>query len=189
MEYVDNLFYLANKNQYLVFIISVLISFVESFVPILPLVLIVSMNALFLGFTKGIIASTIGSCIGTFLIYFMAKKLSKTKFFNKIRNDKIDRIANWIRNQNPMIIFVCYASSFVPSFLISIGSGLSNVSYKCFLLSMILGKFCLFLVASYIGDDIYGVLSSPLKILIIVSIFIIMFLLAKRINLNIENKK
>ncbi len=186
MEYIDNLFLIANKNQILVFIISIFVTFVESFFPALPLVAIVGTNAIFLGFTRGIIASSIGSCFGTFLLYYLSRRFSNTKFFKRIKNNNIDKISIWIKKQSTVILFICYASFFVPSFLVSISAGISDIDYKNFLCSMIVGKVCLFSIVSYIGNDLDGVLTNPIKIIFILLIFLFMFFVSKNINKSIK---
>ena len=107
MEYIDSLFLISTKNPMLTFFISIFVTFIESFFPALPLVAIVVTNAFFLGFTKGILASTIGSCFGTFLVYYLSKKFSHTKIFKKITNNKIDKVSIWVKKQSSVILFVC----------------------------------------------------------------------------------
>lgn len=182
MEHIDKLFLIANKNQVLLFFVSVFASFIESFVPALPLVLIVLTNAVFLGFTKGVIASTIGSGLGTFLVYYFSKKFRNNKIFKKFENDKLDEVTKFIKDKSSFILFFCYASFFMPSFLVSIASGISKVETKNFLTTMIVGKLCLFSIVSYVGNDLEGVLKSPTKILTVVFIFISMFIFSKKLT-------
>ena len=59
MEHIEMLFSLAHDNILLVFLIAILATFLESFIPALPLIAIVIMNAVLLGFWGGLISSTI----------------------------------------------------------------------------------------------------------------------------------
>lgn len=188
MDYVNEILLLANQNQVLIFVLAILVTFLESFIPAFPLLGIVIGNALLLGFLKGIIASTIGSSLGTISLFLIFKSFGESKFFLKYKNNKVEKVTDWIKNQNKMILYICYASSFVPSCLISISSGISDMKLRDFAPSMILGKISLFFVASYIGNDLEGVIKSPIKLTVIILIFVFMFIVANKVNKKMEEK-
>ncbi len=100
MQYIENLFIMAQHNQLLVFIIGILATFLESFVPALPLTGIVRMNAALLGFFKGLLASVIGSFTGTLILFILANKFRNIKYFDNIKNDKTKKVIDWIKKQN-----------------------------------------------------------------------------------------
>ena len=154
MEHIEALFLLAKGNEMLIFSVAILATFIESFVPALPLIGIVIMNAALLGFFKGVLASAIGSVLGTILLFLLSKKFSNFKFLNKFKNEKTDKITNWARKQNYIVLFLCYSCPFIPDCLISICSGFSGKSLKSFIPAMMLGKLTMFSVAGYIGNDI-----------------------------------
>ena len=54
---------------------------------------------------------------------------------------------------------------------------------------MVLGKMTMFLVASYIGDDINGLIHNPIRIIIIVMMVIVSFFIGKKISSQISNNK
>ncbi len=187
MEYIEALFNIAKDNQLLVFIIGVLATFIESFIPALPLVGIVAMNATLLGFVQGVTASTIGSCLGTIALFLVASKFSYIKYIEDAKNEKTEKITKWVKNQNYIVIYLCYASAFIPSCLVSISAGLSNMDARRFIPGMILGKITMFSIASYVGYDLEGVLINPKKIVILVLIIIISFLIGKKITDKMSN--
>ncbi len=186
MEYIENLFNIAQNNQGLVFLIGVLATFIESFIPALPLTGIVLMNAFLLGFLGGISASLIGSCTGTFLLFILASKFRHIKYFEKIQNERTTRITNWIKKQNYVVIYLCYASPFLPSCLISIASGFSEIEYKNFVPGMVLGKLTTFSITCYVGNDIQGIIQNPERLLVIASIVIVLFFCGKLLNKKME---
>jgi hypothetical protein len=53
---------------------------------------------------------------------------------------------------------------------------------------MVSGKMVMFMVASYIGDDLIGFIKSPLKIVFVTILVIISFFIGRKINSKIENK-
>lgn len=189
MEHIEALFLVAQNNIILVFLIAILATFLESFVPALPLIGIVIMNSALLGFWGGIISSAIGSCLGTIGLFLLASKFKNLKYFDKLKNEKTDKITNWVRKQNYIVLYLCYASAFIPSCLISVSSGFSGKSLKSFLPGMILGKITMFGVASYIGYDITGLINQPIRIAIVLIMVVVSFLIGKKISSTMANNK
>ena len=71
MKYIQGLYYMAQDYWVLTMLIGVLSCFVESFIPALPLIGIVSGNAILFGLLNGIILSWIGSSLGNDIIIFI----------------------------------------------------------------------------------------------------------------------
>lgn len=188
MEYIDGLFTLVRDHWMLVFVMAMLAAFLESFVPALPLMGIVIANSMMLGLGMGLLASTIGSCLGTTLLFLIATRFSHITIFEKIRNDKIDKVIHWIKEQGFPTLFIAYSCPFIPGCLVTIASGISRKDLYSFVPAMASGKFVMFMVASYIGDDISGFIQSPIKIVFVAILVFISFIIGRKINAKIENK-
>ncbi len=188
MEYIDGLFTLVRDYWILVFIMAIFATFLESFVPALPLMAIVIANSMMLGLGMGLLASTIGSCLGTSILFLLANKFSHTKISEKIRNDKIDKVINWIKEQGFVTLFIAYSCPFIPGCLVTIASGISGKDLYSFVPAMASGKFVMFMVASYIGNDLKGFIQSPVKIVFVAILVVISFFIGRKINSKIENK-
>lgn len=188
MEYIEGLFTVVRDYWLLVFIIAILATFLESFIPALPLMAIVIANSAMLGLGMGLIASTIGSCIGTSILFILANKFRNIKILVKLRSDKVDKIINWIKEQSFITLFIAYSCPFIPGCLVTIASGISGKDLYSFVPAMVSGKFVMFMVASYIGNDLIGFIKSPFKIIFIVILIGISFLIGKKINAKIEDK-
>lgn len=188
MECIQALFNLAQDNQLLVFFIAIFATFMESFIPALPLTGIVIANGLMLGFFGGVIASSIGSCIGTSILFLIASKFSSVKYLDKLKNDKTEKIMGWVKSQGFITMFICYSCPFIPGCLVTLASGFSGKKIDRFLPGMICGKFVMFVVSSYVGNDISGFISSPFKIIMVALLTLISFIIGKRINAKMEAK-
>ena len=187
MEHIESLFLLAKGNEMLIFIFAILATFIESFIPALPLIGIVIMNAALLGFFKGVLASAIGSILGTILLFLLASKFSNLKFLDRFKNGNTDKITKWARQQNYILLFLCYSCPFIPDCLITICSGSSGKSIKSFVPAMILGKLTMFSIAGYIGNDIQGLIIHPERIVVVLIMIIISFFIGKNVNLNMNS--
>lgn len=188
MEYIEGILTIVRDNQLLVFGLAILATFLESFIPALPLVGIVITNAAFLGFYGGIISSVIGSCLGTIMLFLLARKFSNLKFIQKLQNEKTLKVSAWIRTQNYLVLFVCYSCIVIPSCLVSISSGFSGRTLSSFVPGMVLGKLTMFTVASFVGYDIIGLIDHPERIVIVLIIVTSSFIVGKKISNNMYSE-
>ena len=179
MEHIETLFTLARDNFILIFIIGTCASFLESFIPALPLMGIVVANSIMMGWLFGLLGSVLGSCSGTYLLFLLSNKFSHIKIFERIENNKVDRAINWVNHQGFATLFIAYACPFIPGCLVTIACGVSNKSSESFVPAMVMGKILMFLVASYIGNDLSGFLHSPIKIIFVTILIIISFIVGK----------
>lgn len=186
MEYIQEIFSLIQDNQILMFIIAVAATFIESFVPALPLTGIVMLNGAMLGFVGGIIASCIGSCLGTIALFLVAKKFGNMKYFDKFRESKLSGVIAWVKKQNGLVYIFCYSCPFIPGCLVSIASGFCNKDLKYFIPNMIIGKTILFIVSSYIGDNVIEFFNSPVKMISVALLVIISFVIGKKLNSTMD---
>lgn len=189
MEHIDGLYLLIRDNQLLIFGLAIVITFLESFIPALPLVGIVITNAALLGFVGGVISSSIGSCLGTLVLFIIARKFSNVKFIKKLQNDKTDKVTNWIKNQNYIVLFLCYSCVFIPGCLVTVASGFSGRSLKSFIPGMVLGKITMFAVASFIGYDINLLFTNPERIIVVLLMVVVSFIIGRKMSLNMYEDK
>ncbi len=148
MEYIDGLFNIVKDYWLLAFITAIFATFLESFIPALPLIAIVIANSMILGLGIGLITSTIGSCTGTTILFLLASKFSDIKLLEKIRNNKIDTAISWVKEQGFSTLFIAYASPFIPGCLVTIASGISKKDLYTFVPAMVSGKMVM--------TDVYG---------------------------------
>lgn len=189
MEYVNhiqNLFYLAQDYWILTMIIGLCSTFVESFLPILPLVAIVTANAAIFGMGIGLVISWIGSGLGTTLVFMIISKFNDNKLFKRLRNEKTNRAIEWMESKGFKILFIAYACPFVPSFLVTVTSAFCKRSVRDFVPAMLAGKFIMFLVISYIAGDIRGFISSPFKIALFAGVVFIAWKIGAKVNKSLD---
>ena len=97
MEYIQNLYYMVQDYWILTMLIGLMSCFVESFIPALPLIGIVTGNAMFFGFLNGMILSWIGSGLGTILLFLLTKKFKDSIHMQRFKNEKINKVIKIIR--------------------------------------------------------------------------------------------
>ncbi|WP_243446420.1 TVP38/TMEM64 family protein [Romboutsia weinsteinii] len=186
IEHIQNLFNLAQDYWIFTMIIGVFSTFIESFLPVLPLVGIVSINAAIFGALIGLIISWIGSGLGTAAVFLVISKFNDNKLFNKLRNEKTEKAIKWMEEKGFKLLFIAYACPFVPSFLVTITSAFCKRSFRDFVPAMLAGKFIMFLVVSYIAGDIKGFITSPFKIALFIGIAFIAWTIGAKVNKSLD---
>lgn len=178
MEYTDLILKYVEQGGPLV---GILLPIIEAFIPILPLVGFVIINVGVFGFFWGYIYSWIGSCIGTFLLFLLIKKVGGRRLENRIKKSKYKGTLEKVRKKNFTVLFFLYCFPFTPSFLISGTSALSNMDTKKFLVALIPSKLIMMISLSIIGVNVKSFLKEPTKSIIFVLIIILFNMLCKKI--------
>ena len=187
MEHIKWLFNLAQDYWFLTMVVGVFSAFLESLLPVLPLVAIVTINAAVFGMGMGLIISWIGSGLGTVVVFLIVRKFSDSKLINKYRNEKTNKIVERLKEKGFKLLFIAYSCPFIPTSLVTIASGLCKFDLKTFLVGMVSGKFIMFIVISYIGSDIKGFITSPVKIILLSIVVFIAWAIGNKVNKSIEN--
>lgn len=189
MEYIQGLFNLAQDYWFLTMMVGLFSTFIESFLPVLPLIAIVTVNAAVFGMGMGLIISWIGSGLGTIVVFLIVSKFSDSKFINKHRNEKTERIVEKVKSKGFKLLFVAYSCPFIPTCMVTIASALCKSEFKHFVTAMLSGKFIMFVVISYIGSDIKGFITNPIKILIFGLIVLLAWKIGNKVNTSIEQEQ
>ena len=187
MQYIQELLDLTQNYWVLATIIGLLSAFIESFIPALPLVAIVTANAAIQGLFIGCLLSWIGSGLGTTSLFLLISRFNDSKLFNKLRNSKTEKAISWMDKQGFKLLFIAYACPFMPGCLVTIASAFCKKDLKDFVPAMLAGKFVMFIVISYVASDIEGFITSPLKIASFILLVFLSWKIGNRVNKNLEN--
>lgn len=189
MNHIQALLDLSKYYWSLAMIVGLLSCFIESFLPILPLVAIVGANAMIFGLCGGFIISWIGSGLGTLALFLLIRKYNDNKLFKKIKNKKVEKAILWMNRQGFKLLFIEYSCPFVPSFLVTITSAFCKREVSEFLPAMLAGKFVMFLVICYPASDLGGFLRSPMKIALFIILVFLSWKIGSKVNKDLEQHK
>lgn len=173
-DIVENIKEIIQSNNILLSIfIGIFIVILESIIPALPLALFIAINIIALGNFFGFIISWIGTIIGCSLSFWIFRKL-KNKIFKKVTKDsRILKIMRKIGNMDFSHLVIITAMPFTPAFSINIAAGLSEISYKKFLLMVIIAKISIVYFWGFIGTTL---LESITDITVIIKILFLIFI-------------
>ena len=189
MNYIHDLYSISQHYWIVSMFIGLISCFLESFLPVLPLIGIISANAIILGLLKGMIISWIGSSLGTILLFLLAIKFKDKVYTKNIKSKKINNIITWINKQGFKLLFIAYSCPFIPAFLITIAAALSGKEIKNFVPAMLSGKFVMFLIISYPASDISTFIRSPLKIAFFIFLVFLTWKIGNKINSRLDKNE
>lgn len=168
---------------------GIFIPMIESFLPILPLIVLVIANAAAYGLWKGFLFSWIGVTIGSLIVFLLTRKYGQ-KFSSYIQRKypKGKTFFEWIEKKGFTPIFVLSCFPFSPSFIINVVSGLSKIPIHTFILASSLGKAFMIFLVSLVGYDLFSVLKHPWKLILTISLFFLVWIIGKTLEVKFKRK-
>ncbi|RDW19921.1 TVP38/TMEM64 family protein [Oceanobacillus chungangensis] len=166
---------------------GILLPFIESFLPFLPLMVFVLGNAAAYGLLQGFLLSWLGTSIGSIFVFFILRKLGHTKLLSKVRENKqVTRITSWVerRGFGPLFLLLCFP--FSPSAVINVVAGLSRVSIQQFVLAVFMGKAVMVFSIAYVGSSFMEFAQNPLKTIIVIICVVLFWMLGKYLEKRLQ---
>ncbi|AXI08743.1 TVP38/TMEM64 family protein [Oceanobacillus zhaokaii] len=168
---------------------GILLPFIESFLPFLPLMVFVLGNAAAYGLLEGFLLSWLGTSIGSIVVFLVLRKLGHTKLLSKVRENKqVTRITSWVerRGFGPLFLLLCFP--FSPSAVINVVAGLSRVSIQQFVLAVFMGKAVMVFSIAYVGSSFMEFAQNPMKTIIVIICVVLFWMLGKYLEKRLQRK-
>lgn len=179
--------FVQNSNIFIALIIGMSLIILESIIPMLPLAVFIAINMLVFGNIIGFILSWISTIIGCTLSFYIFRTL-KNKAWKISKKEKLVDLMKKIDKISFSSLVIILAFPFTPAFSINIGAGLSNISYKKYLLALLISKISIVYFWGFIGTTLVESITDIgvlLKIAVIVLIaFILSKIVTKKFNIN-----
>lgn len=185
----DNIDMVVEKYKLLGPFFGFFLTFIESFFPVLPLVLIVVANAGAYGLMFGFIISWLGTVIGSYTFFLLIRKFGNHRFFRKIKEQRqVEKLIHWVdvRGFTPLFVLLCLP--FTPSVIVNSVAGLSNIKRKYYFFTLLIAKPIMIFLMSYLGSDLRDIITSPMKIIMCAVIILAIWLVGKLIERNLNKR-
>ncbi|PZD93161.1 TVP38/TMEM64 family protein [Paenibacillus sambharensis] len=162
---------------------GLLLPLLEAFLPFLPLLLFVAVNANVYGLWLGFLLSWGGVSAGSILMFLLARKVGgRFGSWLQKRYPATSRFFHWIERKGFTPIFLLACFPFSPSFLINLAAGLSTVKFHTFMIAILMGKAVMVFSISLLSFDITDLASEPWRIVIALATIAIMWFGGKRLE-------
>jgi uncharacterized membrane protein YdjX (TVP38/TMEM64 family) len=150
IENLENL--IISSPPYIGVFIGMFVIVLESMIPILPLAVFIALNMILFGNVMGFIMSWLATIIGCIIMFTVARKYFSNFFDRKTKNTKkVKHLMGIINNMDFSTLVIIIALPFTPAFVINIAAGLSKMSYKKFVLSILISKVAVVYFWGYVG--------------------------------------
>ncbi|MFD1957434.1 TVP38/TMEM64 family protein [Paenibacillus thailandensis] len=159
---------------------GMLLTFLKSFVPPLPTIVIVGVNAAIYGLWAGFLYSWLGmiaGCITTFLLF---RRLAEHPFARKwASKPKVSKAIRWVRRSGFSYVFLLSLFPVGPFVIINIAAALARMPFRSFLIAILFGKAVMVLSISIIGHDAERFYRQPLELLYVVLFVAVSYVVSK----------
>lgn len=179
----DNLDLILNSAGFLAPILASLLILLESFLPILPVFLFISINILVLGNFFGFLLSYICSVIASYLAFILVRRKFSNYFSNKLK-----RTHKYVNKLNFISLTVLLSLPYVPSSVINFIVGIGKLNEKKYLCSLLISKFFVVLFWGYIGTSFYDSVRDKRILLTLIVMLIVVYLISKLVEKIIERR-
>lgn len=164
----------------------------ESFLPPLPLGVMVGLNMLSFGHVFGFILSYIATITGCMLSFFVFRYLLKdryVKWFSEKNQIKIKKWMEKLSNIKLETLAVLFAIPLTPAFFVNIAGGLSDIPWKKYLVALLIGKPAMLLFYGYIAVSVVDSLKDPVNIIRVVLLVTITYVVSRVIENIVKVEK
>lgn len=166
-------------------IIGILLIILESFIPILPLGVMVALITNAYGLFLGIVISWIANCVGCYLTYSIFYHLSDkitNKFLTKKILVKVNKANKKFKKITLPNLAALIALPFTPSFLINILAGVSKMGKQKYLVALTIGKLFMISFWAYIGKSFIESMTDLKTIISITVMILITYVISKIVS-------
>jgi len=156
--------------------------FVESLLPVLPLVAIVAINTYIFGPYLGFLFSYAGNVVGSLLVFTFFKYV-----FRKREKKQFKRI-KFINEERMIPLMLIYCFPFTPSSVVNATCGYLKFDRDKFIAALAIGKFIMLILLTYVGSNISDfILTGNIKSLVITGIVLgLAYLIGKLVEKYFE---
>lgn len=157
----------------------------ESFLPMLPLGVFVTLNVNAFGLFQGIMISWIATTLGSYLTYLVFYYISNKivyKILKKIKKEQLIEKISVFRNISITKLTLLITLPFSPSCFINFLAGVTGIKKENYLVSLIIGKALMISFWAYIGKNFVESITDLESLVFLIIILLIAYLITKIIS-------
>lgn len=145
---------------------GILITFAKSFIPPLPTLLIVGVNAAVYGLWPGFLYSLIGIVGGCLVTFLIVRRIAGHRLLDRWRSKpKVERSLVWIRSKGFSYVFLLSIFPVGPFVFVNMAAAVAQMRLRSFFIAILFGKGIMVMSVSLIGYDIGRFIRNPLELL------------------------
>ncbi len=159
------------------FWVPIVLSALESIVPPLPMIGIVTLNIAACGLLQGVLFSWIGTCLGCSIVFWGVRIISVQMKHRHVKVfKKLQKIENWVNNTSVLPLFLLIMMPFTPSALMNFAFGISDYPPRKYLITLYISKICMITALAIFGHSFIKTFSNPLYVIPTIGIIILLYI-------------
>lgn len=183
MEAVNNAIeYITSILQHGGLFLGILLIFLESIIPALPLSVFVALNINAYGLIVGIIISWLATCFGCYCSFLFFRYISNRFIKEKLEKPKLKKVVKKMKTIDFSSLVVIIALPFTPAFLINIAAGIVKISKKKFLAAILIGKVFMIIFWGCVGKSLLESMTDIKTIMVISLLIIVAYFVSKLVS-------
>lgn len=160
-----------------------LLTFMKSFIPPLPTMVIVGVNAAVYGLWYGFLLSWLGIVGGCIVTFVLIRKVSGHPYFQRwSKKPKVQKSMLWVRNNAFSYVFLLSILPVGPFVLVNMVAAVAKMPLRSFFIAVLFGKGLMVLSVSYIGHDLERFIRNPFELIYVVLFVGISLWISKKIE-------
>lgn len=182
----------AEMNMFSASLIAFLLLFFEALLPALPYSAFVIFNVNLLGGVLGFIASTTGTVLGSYTLFFIIRFFFQERMLHFLEKHNhirfYNKVASGVEKHGILYVFLIYGvlGLILPSSICTISLALTKLSKRTYFIGLLLGKSLVTLVLVLFGKSIIEILSNPLLLGLIFILGYIIYFGSKKIGKHFD---
>jgi uncharacterized membrane protein YdjX (TVP38/TMEM64 family) len=169
---------------------GILLTFMKSFIPPLPTMVIVGVNAAVYGLWLGFLYSWIGIVSGCLVTFLIVRKIADHPYLVRwVQKPKVQKSMLWVRRNAFSYVFLLSIFPVGPFVVINMAAGMARMRLRLFLIAICFGKAIMVLSVSYIGYDLSRFMRNPYEIIYVLLFIGISLWISKKIERRFTAKK
>ncbi|HAM62153.1 MAG: hypothetical protein A2Y20_02300 [Firmicutes bacterium GWF2_51_9] len=161
----------------------IFLALIESVIPALPLLVIITFNTSVYGPVLGFIFSWAGTTLGAIVMFYFHRYVFKKFLIQWFgRHPKVQAALAWVGNKPAATLFIISAIPFTPSSAINLAYGLSDFSKRSFVKTTLAAKFVMVMTMTLFGTAFKEAFDNPWFIVLAIAILVVLFFVAKALS-------
>ncbi|RKP51685.1 TVP38/TMEM64 family protein [Cohnella endophytica] len=162
---------------------GIALTFMKSFVPPLPTILIVGVNAAVYGLWLGFLYSWLGIVSGCMATFLIVRRIAGHSYFVRwAQKPKVQKSLLWVRRNAFSYVFLLSLFPVGPFVVINIAAAVARMRLRSFFIAIVFGKAIMVMSVSIIGHDFARFLERPAELIYVVLFVAVSLWISKKIE-------
>lgn len=163
--------------------VPIALAALESLIPALPLVAIVTMNVAAHGTVLGFVYSWIGTCVGCTIVFSFFRRVVKPLFDRwGARNAKVEKARAWVQRFDRRALFILLCLPFTPSSFVNIAFAVTDFNPRAYLTTVYKAKSIMIGLLALLGQSCVQAMRNPWFLLLAGGLLVGLYFLSKKLS-------